>query len=70
MDTKSKRNPIRAARLRRGLTQSELGRLIGVRKSAVSKWELGQRLPRPAQAVELSRVLKLRLDALYNQQAA
>lgn len=32
---------IKDARLRKGLTQSELGSLLGVQKSAVAKWECG-----------------------------
>lgn len=34
-------NIIRAARLRKNLTQEELGKRIGVTKSAVMKWEKG-----------------------------
>ncbi len=32
---------IRAARQRAGLTQGELGELLGIQQSSVSQWELG-----------------------------
>ena len=34
-------NVIRAARIRKNLTQEELGKRVGVTKSAVMKWEKG-----------------------------
>mgnify|MGYP002773789740 CR=1 FL=1 len=33
---------IKQSRLNRGLTQEELGELVGVKKSAVAKWENGR----------------------------
>lgn len=33
---------IKAARLSKGYTQEELGKLMGVQKSAVAKWECGR----------------------------
>lgn len=34
-------NAIRHFRANKGLTQEQLGQLVGVQKSAVSKWEVG-----------------------------
>jgi transcriptional regulator with XRE-family HTH domain len=36
---------IKNMRRKRGLTQEELGKLIGVEKSAISRWENGERKP-------------------------
>ena len=33
---------IRELRLEKGLSQEELGRIVGVRRAAVNKWETGQ----------------------------
>lgn len=33
---------IKAARLQKGYTQEELGKIMGVKKSAVAKWESGR----------------------------
>ncbi len=54
------------AKLRRskGLTQSELGELVGVGFRAVSKWENGQTLPDISIINELSRVLEVSVDEL------
>ena len=38
---------IKNLRLQAGLTQEEFGKLVGVNSRSVSKWELGQGLPRP-----------------------
>lgn len=37
----------RLVRQRAGLTQTELAQVLGVDRSAVSRWESGRRLPRP-----------------------
>jgi len=50
----------RGARIRRnaGLTQKQLGREINVATGTVSRWERGERLPRPAQAARYARLLR------------
>jgi transcriptional regulator with XRE-family HTH domain len=35
----------RLVRLRAGLTQAEMGELLGVDRSAVARWEAGTRMP-------------------------
>jgi transcriptional regulator with XRE-family HTH domain len=50
------------ARLRRGLTQTELARLGGISTSDISKIELQQRLPTLTQLVQLARTLALPLQ--------
>lgn len=60
-------HPIRAARLRRKLTQRELALLVGVTKGAVCQWELGLTLPHPRIAHQLMRALPgLSLAKIYS----
>lgn len=64
-------HPIRAARRAAGKTQHEVGEHLGVEKAAVSKWETGRCLPRPAQAAGLVNLLPgLTLEAIYSGAAA
>ena len=56
---------VRAARKRRGLTQTQLAESIGVALSAVTAWETGQRAPdSPVVVVRLARVLHATTDEL------
>ncbi len=52
-------NRIKAERLKRGLTQEELGKLIGVSKVAISHYERGEEQPKMKKLVKLSEVLNL-----------
>lgn len=51
-------------RRQRGLSQEELGDLIGVSRQAVSKWETGQSTPELSKLIELARVFELSTDEL------
>lgn len=62
-------NPIKAARLAKGLSQEELGSKIGATKAAVSRWEGGSRLPRRRQAMKLVEVLGIDFADLYRRAA-
>lgn len=55
---------IRAAREARGLTQFDLGIMIGRRDGDVSRWERGVLLPKIGTFVELTRALGVSLDYL------
>ncbi len=59
-------HPIRAARFKKGLSQAELGALIGVSKAAVSAWENNREAPDSRRLAGLARALKpaLRMDQL------
>lgn len=50
-------HPIRQARQRMDLTQSQLGELVGATKGSVSAWETGRALPAPVTAFYLCRHL-------------
>jgi len=48
----------RLTRERAGLTQSEMAELLGVDRSAVSRWEAGVRAPRPEVLARYLKVLE------------
>ena len=56
---------LRAARIRRGMTQSEVARAVGVAGGErVSKWELGTASPSASVRVRLARILELEVEEL------
>ena len=55
---------IAAVRKAAGLTQEQLGELVGVTRQAVIKWESGQTAPDAAQRQTLELALELGLQAL------
>ena len=57
-------NFISALRERRGLSQYQLGALVGVSDKAVSKWENGVSKPRIGMIRKLSEVLDISVDEL------
>lgn len=64
-------HPIKAARQKAKLSQSELGKLVGVQKAAVSKWERGDGRPDPDTAMALTKALPgLTMDRIYASQPA
>jgi transcriptional regulator with XRE-family HTH domain len=52
---------LRAARLRAGLTQSELGHAVGRSQSAIARWEAGRVQPSLETLRELIRACRLEL---------
>ncbi|HZD71233.1 MAG TPA: helix-turn-helix transcriptional regulator [Actinomycetes bacterium] len=52
---------IRAARRQAGLSQAELGELLGVRQSSVSQWERGSTMPSTIHLLTLAATLKYSL---------
>lgn len=58
-------NCIREYRLRAGLSQAMLGKLIGKSRSAVSCWERGRKLPRLPDLFRLARALSTLAESLY-----
>lgn len=57
---------IKAERLRRGWTQTELGAKAGLSASDVSRIETGRLRPYPLQVIRLARALKLAPDQLLD----
>lgn len=50
----------------KGLTQEDLAEKVGVARQTISKWELGETTPDLKQAKELSKIFKVSLDELTN----
>lgn len=62
---KIKRIMLREYRESMGLTQGELGILVGVNARSISTYELGTRKPSTKVAVKLSRVFNVRIDEIF-----
>ena len=59
-------NKIQELRKKNGMSQEELAEKIGVARQTISKWELGETSPDLRQAKELSKIFKISLDELTN----
>ena len=59
-------NHICALRMRAGLSQFQLGNLVGVSDKAVSKWENGDAKPRIATCYRLAEVLGVNINELLS----
>ena len=57
-------NKIMQLRKKCGLSQEELAEKVGVARQTISKWELGETSPDIKQAKELSKIFKVSLDEL------
>ncbi|MFR5007977.1 MAG: helix-turn-helix transcriptional regulator [Limosilactobacillus vaginalis] len=59
------RNELKALRVRKGLNQGELGKLIGVSYGTVSKWENGETDPRLNKISKLAKALGVSEDRIF-----
>ena len=57
MDKVFKSERLKEARKRKGLSQERLAELVGVTRSTVAKWEIGERSPKGDHLIKLSEVL-------------
>lgn len=62
-------NAIKALRERAGLTQKQLGELLGLGQSTVAMWETDESKPRADKLPELARVLGCTIEDLYGSHA-
>lgn len=60
-------NYIRTLRERKGLSQFQLGKLVGVSDKAVSKWENGYAKPKSSIVLRLSEVFSVSADVLLKE---
>lgn len=60
---------IKEKRLAAGLTQSELGNLLGVSKVTVCHWEKGDKVPSANHLINLSKILNVSIDYLLGSDA-
>lgn len=59
-------NKILTLRKKNNITQEELAEQLNVTRQTISKWELGETSPDIKQAKELSRIFKVSLDELVD----
>lgn len=59
-------NRIKKARKQEGLTQEQLAEVIGVSRSAISRWESGDMEPTIKNLAELARTLDVKAAARYD----
>ncbi len=57
---------IKLLREKRGITQSELARRLGITRSGVNAWEMGITIPSTQYIVELSLLFKVSTDYLLD----
>lgn len=60
---------IRQFRLKRGMSQADLARALGVRNTAVSRWELMEAAVSADALLRLARVFEVPISALFGDQA-
>lgn len=60
-------NKIRELRVKKGVTQTELGSLLGVTKNSISYYENGKRQPSPDMLVKLADYFGVSIDALLGR---
>ena len=67
MDREEIGRRIREARWKMGLTQGQLGHLVGVKKSAVCQWEAGKHLPRADVLLQVYKLLGIEIRNQINE---
>ena len=58
---------LKELRLKKGLTQTELGEKVGVKQSTFTNWENGKREPSFENLVKLADLLDVSLDSLFGR---
>ncbi len=61
---------IKTLREQKGLTQSELARIIGITRSSVNAWEMGISVPSTQYIVELANIFKVSSDFLLGLESS
>jgi len=59
---------LRTLRMRRGLTTRELGELLGVNQSHVTRMEQGQRIPNVAMVMKVAAIFGVTVDQLVQDE--
>ncbi len=67
MDKYTFGNNLYELRNKKGLTQKELGKLLGVSDKAVSKWETGEAMPRTAKLVLITDLFGVTMEQLSSE---
>ncbi len=59
---------LKELRLKKGLTQTELGEKVGVKQNTLTNWENGKREPSFENLVKLADLLDVSLDWLFGRE--
>lgn len=59
---------LKELRLKKGLTQTELGEKVGVKQSTFTNWENGKREPSFENLIKLADLLEVSLDSLFGRE--
>ena len=59
---------LKELRLKKGLTQTELGEKVGVKQNSFTNWENGKREPSFENLIKLADLLEVSLDWLFGRE--
>ena len=59
---------LKELRLKKGLTQTELGEKVGVKQNTFTNWEKGKREPSFENLIKLADLLEVTLDWLFGRE--
>ena len=59
---------LKELRLKKGLTQTELGEKVGVKQNTFTNWEKGKREPSFENLIKLADLLEVSLDCLFGRE--
>lgn len=59
---------LKKQREKRGITQAELAKKLGVTQEAVTKWETGRNKPRASTLIKLAEILDCSVDELLKEE--
>ena len=59
---------LKELRLKKGLTQTELGEKVGVKQNTFTNWENGKREPSFVNLIKLADLLEVSLDWLFGRE--
>lgn len=61
---------LKELRQRKGMTQADLARIVGVTQSLVAQWERGASMPSAAKLPEIAKALDCTIDELFARAGA
>lgn len=59
---------LKELRLKKGLTQTELGKKVGVKQNTFTNWENGKREPNFETIIKIADLLEVSLDWLFGRE--
>lgn len=62
------KNYLKNKRMEKGLTQSQLAKIIGVGRVSITRYETGKDIPPMRKAIKIAKVLGCTLDELFGME--